>query len=94
MGLNEELVCLIVSQKKLKDEYKDPDIDLIWQGHEKYLRSCHGVVQVPLAYIIRKTMTVQTYGDYPSYATPDDEMIARMLHLPSDKNKVHNETDA
>ena len=47
-----------------------------------------------MAYIIRKTITVQTYGDYPMYATPDDEMIARMLHLPSDKNKVHNEQSA
>ena len=37
---------------------------------------------------------MQTYGDFPMYATPDDEMIARMLHLPSDKNKVHNKQSA
>ena len=43
---------------------------------------------------IRITITVQTYGDYPMYATPDNEMITRMLHLPSDKNKVHNEQSA
>ena len=32
---------------------------------------------------------MQTYGDYPLYATPDDKMITTMLHLPSDKNKMH-----
>ena len=46
---------------------------------------CH---KAPLAYIIRKTITIQAYGDYPTYATPDDEMIARMLHLPPNKNKL------
>ena len=25
------------------------------------------------------------------YATPDNAMVARMLHLPSDKNKIYNE---
>ena len=35
---------------------------------EEYLRSCQGVVWAPLAYIIRKTIKVQTYGDYHSYA--------------------------
>ena len=38
-----------------------------------------------------KTIIVQTYDDYPMYVTPDDETITRMLHLLSDKNKVHNE---
>ena len=56
---------------------------------EEYLRSCHGVIRVPLAYVIQKTITVQTYGDYPMYAAPNNEMTARMLHLPSDKNKAH-----
>ena len=32
-------------------------------------------------------------GDYPMYATPDDKMIARMLHLPPDKNKLLSEKD-
>ena len=58
---------------------------------EEYLRLHHGIVRAPLAYIIRKTITVQTYSDYPTYVTPDDEMIIKMLHLPSDENKVHNE---
>ena len=38
-------------------------------------------------------MTVQTYGDYPTYATLDDKMIARMLHLPSEKDKGLHETN-
>ena len=63
---------------------------------EEYLRLCCGVVRAPLAYVIRKTIAVQTYGDYPMYVTLDDEMISRMLHLPSDKNrcttsKVHSQ---
>ena len=44
------------------------------------------IVRASLVYIIRKTIIFQTYGDYPKYATPDNEMIARMLHLPTDKN--------
>ena len=61
---------------------------------EEYFQSYHGVIRVPLAYIIRKTITVQVYGDYPKYATPDDKMIARMLHLTPDKNKLHNKQSA
>ena len=49
---------------------------------------------MPLACIIRKTIIVETYGDYPMYAAPDDKMIARMLHLPPDKNKLLLEKDA
>ena len=55
-----------------------------------YLRSCQDVMRVPLAYIIRKTIIVQIYGDYPRCLTPYDEMITRMLHLPPDKNRLHN----
>ena len=36
---------------------------------------------------------VQTYGKDPMHATPDNEMIARMLHLPPDKNKLLSEND-
>ena len=32
-------------------------------------------------------------GDYPSYVTPDNKMITRMLHLPPDKNKLLLEKD-
>ena len=61
---------------------------------EEHLRSCQGAVRAPLVYIIRMTILVQTYGDYPEYATPDDEMITRMLHLPPDRNKLLSEQDA
>ena len=42
----------------------------------------------------KKTITVQTYGDYPKYATPDDKMMVRMLHLTLDKNKLHGKKSA
>ena len=42
-------------------------------------------MRAPLGYVFRKTIIVQTFADYPKYATPNDEMIARMLHLPPDK---------
>ena len=61
---------------------------------KEYIRSCHGDVRMPLVYIIRKTILVQTYVDYPTYATLDDEMITSMLHLPPDKNRLHNEQSA
>ena len=48
----------------------------------------HGVVKASLTYIIQKTITVQTYGDYSLYATPDDKMIIWILKLSSDKNKL------
>ena len=84
----------MTSQKKLKDEYKDSDMAGTMEAIKKYLRSYGGVIWAPLAYVVRKTIIVQTYGDYPKYATPDDDMIARMSYLPSDKNKVHNEHSA
>ena len=58
---------------------------------KEYLRSCGGVMRAPLACMIRKTITVQTYGEYPKYATPNEKMITKMLHLPPDKNRLHNE---
>ena len=60
---------------------------------KEYLRSCHGVIRAPLAYIIRNTITVQIIGDCPTYATCDNKMIARMLDLPQDKNKLLSEGD-
>ena len=103
MGKNEETVHILLDQKKLKDEYKDPNMLLkinesdtarTMESIKEYLMTHHGVVKTPLAYIIRKTITVQTYGDYPTLATPDDEVIARMLHLPPDKKKLHLESHA
>ena len=64
------------------------DMAGMMEAIKQYRRSCHGVIRALLAYIIRKTIIVQTYGDYPKYATPDYEMIARMLHLPSETNKL------
>ena len=103
MGVNEDTLCLMTGQKKLEDEYKDPnvmpkinksDIAGMMEAIKEYLRLHCGVVRLPFVYVIWKTITVQTYGDYHMYATPDDEMNARMLHLPLDKNKVHNEQSA
>ena len=37
-----------------------------------YLRSQCGVKRAPLAYIIMKTVVVETHGIYLCYATPDD----------------------
>ena len=61
---------------------------------KEYLRSYHGVMRVSLANIIRKTIVVQTYGDYPKYLAPNDNIIAMMLHLPLYKNKLYNEKNA
>ena len=32
---------------------------------KEYLRSHQGVMRVPIAYVIRNTIAVQIYGDYP-----------------------------
>ena len=102
-GVNEDTVCLMMGQKKLKDEYKDPnmlpkinksDVAVMMEAIKEQLRSCHSVTRAPSVYITRKTVKVQTYGDHPLYATSGNEMIARMLHLPADENKVHNEQSA
>ena len=58
---------------------------------KEYLRFHHDVIWAPLLYAIRNTIKVQSYNHYPSYATPDHKKIARMLHLPSDNNKMHNQ---
>ena len=49
---------------------------------------------MPLAYIIRKTIVVKTYADYPKYATPDNEMIFRILHLTPDNNRLYDDKSA
>ena len=64
------------------------------ESSKEYLTSCHGVVRTPLAYIIRKTIIVQIYHDYPKYANINDEMITMMLHQSPNKNKLHNEQGA
>ena len=45
---------------------------------EEYLQSSCGVMKVLLECIIKKTITVQTYDDYPKDVTPGDKMITRM----------------
>ena len=93
-----DTVCLLTGQKRLKNEYKDPDVlpkvnkaDVIgtMEAINEYLRLCHAIVRTPLAYIITKTIIVQTLGNYPKYITPDNEMIARMTHPPLDEKKLH-----
>ena len=93
MGVSEDTVCLLAGQKRLKDECKDADVlpkvnrinmAEMMEDIKEYLRLHHSVVRVPLAYIIRKTIIVQTYCDYPKYVAPDDKMIARILYLPLD----------
>ena len=59
---------------------------------KEYLRTCHGVIRASLAYVIRKTIVVQVHGEYISYATPDDKIITKMLHLPPDKNRLKLES--
>ena len=50
------------------------------------------VSQEHLLHVIQKTIIVQTYDDYPKYATHDNNMIARMLHLPpcQELQSTHN----
>ena len=90
-------IYVLAGQKKLKDEYKIPNVlhknnksDMagMMEAIKEYLRFCCGVVRAPPAYIIKKNVVVKT-GDYPKYATPNDKMVARMLHLPPGKNKLH-----
>ena len=61
---------------------------------KEYLNLHHGVMWAPLAHIIRKTITVHTHGDYYTYATPNNKMIARMLHLPQGMNNLLPQKDA
>ena len=103
MGVHEDTVHLLARQKILEGTYKDTigllkinksDIAWMMESIEEYIRPCWGVIKALLAYILSKTIIVETYGDYLSYANPDNEMIARMLHLPTNKNKLLLEKDA
>ena len=62
-------VHLITGQKKLKDKYNNPDVlpgvnkaDMAgtMKSIKEYLRSHNGVMRALIAYIIRKTLIVQT----------------------------------
>ena len=72
MGLKKGKLCFVVGQKKLKDDYKDPNVmPKIYKPNmagtmefiKEYLRVQHGVIKAPSANVIRKTITIQTYGD-------------------------------
>ena len=65
MEVQEDIVHLLAGQKRLEDKYKDPDVlprvnkaDMagMMEAIKEYLRSCHGVMRVPLQ--ISKTLTV------------------------------------
>ena len=103
MGVHEDTVQPPAGQNKFKDEYKDTDempkmnksdMGGTMEVIKEYLKSCHIVIRAPLAYDIRKTILVKAYGEYHKHTTPDDEIIARILHLPPDKNKLLQEQDA
>ena len=90
MGVWEDTVCPHASQRRLEDDYKAPEVlpkvnkvnmAGTLEAIKENLRSCHCIMKTPLVFIIRKTMVVQTYGDYPWYVTFDNEMIASMLHF-------------
>ena len=57
---------LLAAQKMLKNEYKDPDVlpkvNKADMAGTMEPRLHHGVIRAPLAYIIRKTITGQTYA--------------------------------
>ena len=66
-GVNENRLCLMTGQKKLKDEYKDLDMlpkinksDMVgmMEAIEEYRRLHHEVIRAPFSYIIRKPKTV------------------------------------
>ena len=74
----QEKVHKLTDQKKLKEKYKDSDLfskvskaNVVgtMEAIKKYLKSCHGVKRAPLAYIIRKTITVKTSWAYPPFLT-------------------------
>ena len=73
---------------------KKADMAGMMEAIEEYLQLCYCVMREPLSYVVRKTIIVQTYGDYHKYVTPDDEMISRMLHLPPDRNRLHSKQSA
>ena len=66
--MQEITVCLIAGQERLKDDYKDPDVQNN-AGYQRFSRLHHVVIRAHLAQVISKTIIIQTYGDYPKYAT-------------------------
>ena len=95
--VQEETVSKFRSQMKLVDEQKDPDLlpkvnktnmaGMI-EAIKTYLSSCYGVKRMPLTYIIRKTIVIQTDITYLQCT------ITMMLHLPMEQNKLCSEEAA
>ena len=95
MGVQEDTVCLLVRQQRLKDEFNDPGILPMFKkgshgrstgGHQR-VRLHHGVIRA-LLHIIWKTILVMTYGNYIRYVITDEKIITMMLHLPPGKSKI------
>ena len=70
--MHEDTAHLLAGQKRLEDEYKDPDVlprinEYSMAGTieaiEEYLRSCFGVTRAPLAYVIRRNVIIETYSE-------------------------------
>ena len=76
-GVCGDTVHLLAGQKRHEDSHKNQpkvnNVDMAgtMEAIEEYLRSQQDVIRVPLCYVTRKTIIVQTYGDYPKYATHD-----------------------
>ena len=100
--MQEDTFHKFVGQKELKDSKRPQNAaqgQQFWHGSynesiEEHLRSCSGVKRAFLAYIIRKIITVQTYDIYSWHTTPEDKIIARMLHLPMEQNRFWTESMA
>ena len=99
MWVHENTVHLLAGQKRLEDDYLDPDVLFkvssaymaeTMKAIKEFLRSLHHLIGDLLAYITKKFLKVHTYDDYPKYVTSDNEMIARILHLPPVKNKANS----
>ena len=70
--MQEDAVHLLARQNRFKEKYKNShmlpkvnkaDMAGMMEAIKEYIKSHHGVMRAPLAYIIRKTITVQIYGD-------------------------------
>ena len=92
MVVCDDTVCLLAGQKRLEDDCKDPgmvpkvnkaDMAGTVVAIKEYLRLYYGIMRAPHSYM--KTKTVQTYGDYPRYVTPDVMIIVGMLHFSPDR---------
>ena len=90
--MNKKAVHFIAGKGKLEDGYKYPNVlpkintsitAGMMESIKEYLRSHHGKGTLI-------TKTVQTMCKYYTYENSDNKMIARMLHLPPDKNTLES----